>query len=100
MAKKGQIFVKHSKQLKIIILKEYDEGNDSPRSLGVKYGVSRKTIENWIAKRRKGINVTVDHRKTLCGRWGEKNLTIEDYKERYEILKKYQAFLEARHGKK
>ena len=34
------------------------------------------------------------------GRPKTKNLTLEDYKERYEILKKYQAFLQARREKK
>ena len=34
------------------------------------------------------------------GRFKEKNLTKEDWKERYEILKKYQAFLKAQREKK
>ena len=34
------------------------------------------------------------------GRPREKDLSIEDYKERYEILKKYQAFLKAQQEKK
>ena len=34
------------------------------------------------------------------GRPKEKDLTKEDYKERYEILKKYQAFLKAQREKK
>lgn len=34
------------------------------------------------------------------GRPKQGELTKEDYKERYEILKKYQAFLQARRGKK
>ena len=46
------------------------------------------------------VNVSIDHRKGRSGRQKSKNLTLEDYKERYEILKKYQAFLQARRGKK
>lgn len=34
------------------------------------------------------------------GRKKEKDLTKEDYKERYEILKKYQAFLKAQRERK
>ena len=34
------------------------------------------------------------------GRQKERELTKEDYKERYEILKKYQAFLKAQREKK
>ena len=34
------------------------------------------------------------------GRPKEKDLTKEDWKERYEILKKYQAFLKAQREKK
>ena len=46
-----------------------------------KYG----TVENDIYKKR--------------GRY-KKQVTLEDYKERYEILKKYQAFLKAQREKK
>ncbi len=38
--------------------------------------------------------------KDKRGRLKEKDLTKEDYKERYEILKKYQAFLKAQREKK
>ena len=34
------------------------------------------------------------------GRLSEKNLTKEDWKERYQILKKYQAFLKAQRERK
>ena len=100
MASKGQKFQKVAPQLKLIILKEYDGGFGSLRTLGQKYGISYNTIKTWLFKRKRGIDVTVDHWKGNSGRHKLQNLTLEDYKERYEILKKYQAFLEARHGKK
>ncbi|MCF0117637.1 MAG: hypothetical protein HUJ61_06295 [Bacilli bacterium] len=100
MAKKGQKFKKYSPDFKDKILKEYFGGLGSSQSLGKKYNISRKTIETWIHKSKAGIDITVDHHKGNCGRLKSKNLTIDDYKERYEILKKYQAFLEARQGKK
>ena len=48
-------------------------------------------LPNLDQKINKGVKVT-----TIL----EKDLTKEDYKERYEILKKYQAFLKAQREKK
>ena len=100
MASKGQKFKSYSSEFKEMILKEYFDGIGTPRTLSLKYDVSIKTIENWITKTKHNIDVKVDHRPGRSGRSREKNLTLEDYKERYEILKKYQAFLQARRGKK
>ena len=72
----------------------------NPKTLSLKYDVPYRAIKNWIAKTRHDIDVMVDHRAGSSGRPKSRNLTIEDYKERYEILKKYQAFLQARRGKK
>ena len=100
MATKGQRFKKHSPELKEKILKEYFEEFASSRFLSKKYNISRKTIEAWVRKTKLEIDVRVDHRPGNSGRTKSKNLTLEDYKERYEILKKYQAFLQARREKK
>ena len=100
MASKGQKFKKYSPEFKETILKEYFDGVGTPRTLSLKYDVPFKTIKNWITKTKHNIDVKVDHRPGRSGRVKEKNLTLEDYKERYEILKKYQAFLQARRGKK
>ena len=101
MASKGQKFKKYSPELKEIILKEYFEQGIDSYSLGKKYDVPFKTIRNWVRKVRMNIDVRVDHRLGSSGNFTKKgNLTLEDYKERYEILKKYQAFLQARRGKK
>ena len=100
MATKGQRFKKYPKELKEQILKEYMEGCGW-RSLAKKHpDIPKKTIDNWLYRFRKNIDITTDHRKSLSGRHKTKNLTLEDYKERYEILKKYQAFLQARREKK
>ena len=80
--------------------KEYFEESTSSRFLSKKYDISRKTIETWVRKTKLKIDVRVDHRPGNCGKTKSKNLTLEDYKERYEILKKYQAFLQARREKK
>ena len=100
MASKGQKFKKHSPEFKEKILKEYFSGELSPKSLSVKYNVSIKTIWLWIGKTKHEIDVKVDHRAGNSGRPKTNNLTLEDYKERYEILKKYRAFLQARREKK
>ena len=100
MASKGQKFKKYDPNIKDHILKEYFSGKESPRSLSSKYDVPVETVRTWIKKTKKDIDVKVDHRPGRSGRIKEKNLTLEDYKERYEILKKFQAFLQARRGKK
>ncbi|MCR4911529.1 MAG: hypothetical protein K5925_03295 [Bacilli bacterium] len=100
MASKGQKFKSYSSEFKEMILKEYFDGIGTPRTLSLKYDVPFKTIDNWITKTKHNIDVKVDHRPGRSGRVKEKNLTLEDYKERYEILKKYQAFLQARREKK
>ena len=100
MANKGQKFRSYSAEFKEMILKEYFDGVGTQRTLSLKYDVPFKTIKNWITKTKHNIDVKVDHRPGRSGRFKEKNLTLEDYKERYEILKKYQAFLQARREKK
>ena len=101
MASKGQKFNKYSPELKEIILKEYFEQGIDSYTLSKKYNVSDSTIRNWARKVRMNIDISIDHRPTKSGKFTKKNnLTLEDYKERYEILKKYQAFLQARRGKK
>ena len=100
MASKDQKFKKYSPEFKEKILKEYSDGFETQRTLSLKYDVPLKTIKSWIAKTKRNIDVKVDHRAGGSGRPRTKDLTLEDYKERYEILKKYQAFLQARRGKK
>lgn len=64
--------------------------------LAKKYNVSRNTVWKWIEKDRKQGNQLNDiyHKR---GRPKEKDV---DYKERYEILKKFQTFLKAQREKK
>lgn len=100
MAKKGQKFMKISNELKQQILKEYYNGEGGTVVLARKYNISFHTIDTWIYKQQHGVDIYKNNRLGHSGHPKTKNLTIEDYKERYEILKKYQAFLEARHGKK
>ena len=93
MASKGQKFNKYSVELKNEIINKYFEGKYTPRSIGKEYGISRKTIEPWIRK--------IKHPELVSGlKRGRPKSEEIDYKERYEILKKYQAFIEARHKTK
>ena len=95
MAKKGQKFKSYPKEIKEEILRKYFEEYVSTRVLSEKYGISDNTIANWVYKSKQGKDILTDHRQYGSGR-PRKNPDEIDYKERYEILKKYQAFLKAR----
>ena len=94
---------RYSLEFKKMIVNEYFSGEGGTKYLGKKYGISPKTIEHWIEKAKNNIDLSIDNRGKGSrgkGKYKVKNLTLEDYKERYEILKKYQAFLQARREKK
>ena len=97
MAKKGQKFRRFTDEEREKIVKEYLEEMCGYKYIARKYTISWKTVESMVRKYRK-TGTTI--RKSPPGRMKEKNLTIDDYKERYEILKKYQAFLKAQREKK
>ena len=78
------------------ILNEYLSGNGGSKYLGKKYNISYNTIDTWIKIYRRQGNLINDINH-MRGRKNEENI---NYKERYEILKKYQAFIEARHKTK
>ena len=79
------------------IINEYLSGKfGGSVMLSKKYNISYHTIDNWIAKYKRQGNLDNDINHTR-GRKKEENI---DYKERYEILKKYQAFLKAQRERK
>ncbi|MGM9878022.1 MAG: IS630 transposase-related protein, partial [Bacilli bacterium] len=88
MASKGQKFNKYSDDLKQEIMSQIKQGM-SIRYVAKQYNIPSGTIFTWTDKKNHPEKVTGLKR----GRKNEKNLTKEDWKERYEILKKYQAFL-------
>ena len=98
MASKGQKFNSYSPEIKKVILDKYFSNQGTANSLSKDYNISSKTIKNWITKYKKGIDITIDHRPGNTGRH-RKDEDI-DYKEKYEILKNYQAFLKAQREKK
>ena len=100
MASKGQKFDSYSIEFKQEVIDAYKSGQYGGRpQVAKKYNISSATLWNWIVKDRKQGNQLNDiyHNR---GRPKEKDLTKEDYKERYEILKKYQAFLKAQRERK
>lgn len=97
MASKGQKFDKCSQNVKELIIEELSKGK-SYTELSREYNVKAKTISTWQQKLRHPDKYPNQNKKR--GRPIEKDLTKEDYKERYEILKKYQAFLKAQRERK
>ena len=99
MARKGQKLKSYPEELKAEVLRKYLEEYIPSSVLEEEYGIPQKTIRNWASKLKQGKNVLVDHRQFSSGRPPKDEDKI-DYKERYEILKKYQAFLKAQLEKK
>ena len=95
MAKKGQKFKKFTDEERTEIVDKYLKGSTYKR-VANEYGISWKTVEGMVRKYRRTGTTIAEKR----GRLKEKDLTKEDYKERYEILKKYQAFLKAQRERK
>ena len=91
MASKGQKFKKYSNEFKLEILNKYLEGNCSYHFLANQYKIPQGTIITWVFQHKKGKNITANNRLKS---------EQEDYKEKYEILKNYQAFLKAQREKK
>ena len=96
MAKKGQKFKSFTDEERTEIINKYISGQGSYGSIALEYKISKKTVESMVRKyQQTGLTI-----KDKRGRPKEKDLTKEDYKERYEILKKYQAFLKVQRERK
>ena len=96
MASKGQKFVKYSDETKQLIISEIEKGI-SHKFISEKHNIPLGTIDTWAHK----LYYSEKYPGLGQKRGRTKNpVTLEDYKERYEILKKYQAFLKAQHEKK
>ncbi len=96
MASKGQKFNKYSAELKEEIMRKYLNNEGTSNYLSKEYNIPLKTVKMWVYKINKNINIT-ENKQSKHGRKKEENI---DYKERYEILKKYQAFLKAQRERK
>ena len=96
MAKKGQKFNKYTEEMIIEVLEELKLGKSSLQ-ISKERNIPAKTIRTW---KRKMILHPELNTGVKRGRQKESDLTKEDWKERYEILKKYLAFLKAQREKK
>ncbi len=96
MAKKGQKFNKYTGEMIIEVLEELKLGKSSLQ-ISRERNIPAKTIRTW---KRKMILHPELNTGVKRGRPKESDLTKEDWKERYEILKKYQAFLKAQRERK
>ena len=87
---------KYTNEFKKKVIDKYLTGNESFYSLERKYNISNSTIKNWYYNfYKKDIDLI-----SLKDKRGRKKEEQIDYKERYEILKKYQAFLKAQRERK
>jgi len=87
----------YSLELKEKVIKDYLSGiYGGYRQVAKKYNINEHTVNNWLVKQRKQGNQIndIEHKR------GRKKENSIDYKERYEILKKYQAFIKAQREKK
>lgn len=91
MARKGQVFKKYTRNEKEKLIELYDNEMSSG-DIEREYGISANTIRMW--------KYQINHPKELRKRGRPKNDVEIDYKERYEILKKYQAFLKEQREKR
>ncbi len=87
----------YSIEFKQKIIDEYKSGKSGGYArVARKYELSEDTVYHWVVKDRKQGN-QINDINNVRGRTKPVNI---DYKERYEILKKYQAFLKAQREKK
>ena len=95
MAKSGQKFKKYNDEFRNSVVNDYFNNLGGVKTLAKKYDISYRTIQNWVNKVNNGQSVSPNNH--LKGRKKDDSI---DYKERYEILKKYQAFLKAQRERK
>ena len=94
MAKKGQKQKEYTDEEKRKIIELYKSGVSSTYLMS-EYGIPKGTIKTWKYK--------IDHPELISeNKRGDhkRPISLEDYKEMYEILKKYQAFLKVQREKR
>ena len=98
MAKKGQKFAKYDNTFIQEIVNELKKGIPATR-LSKENNIPLHTVKTW---KRKFVNhpELYPNAGVGSGRPKEKDLTKEDYKERFEIIKKYRAFLKEQRERK
>lgn len=95
MAKKGQKFNNYTSEFRHTVVMEKIKEGKSYSYLAEKYNISKKTIGTWFRKYKKQGNL--DEQK----RGRTKQTEEANYKEKYEVLKKFLESLEGgEQGKK
>ena len=97
MARKGIKHNNYTVEFIQEVLEKYYSGQGGFTSLANEYKIPIKTIKTWIYRTNKKINVCENKKTTSLGRPKEFEI---DYKERYEILKKFLTFIKAQRKKK
>ena len=89
MARKNQKFNKYSLDFKYQIVEEKITSKASYKDLSKKYNIPEGTIMTWVHTLKRDGALEIKKR-------GQNQTIYKDYKERYEILKKFQDFLAAK----
>ena len=92
MARKGQKFNQYSFETKMKAINEYLINEKNAAMIAEDLGITKNTVDMWIYNYR--------HKNTMGNKKGRPKDDVIDYKERYGILKKYQAFLKEQQEKK
>ena len=91
MAKKGQKFMEYDNDFREKVVLDYLNSNLGYKKIAEKYFIeSWKTVETWVRKYK--VTGTTDNQKV--------KISEINYQKRYEILKKYLAFLKEEQEKK
>ncbi len=88
MASKGQIFNQYSSDFKKEVLYEYYQNHTPVVVLCKKYNIQKKTLEMWITKTNKGIDITIDKRSCAI-KHKRASISLE---EQITLLKKFLIF--------
>ena len=92
MARKGQVFKSYTEEERYKIVMEHISDGIPVTELSKKYNINFNTINTWAYK--------YMHKGQLEDKRGRPKENEINYKERYEILKNYQAFLKEQREKK
>ena len=97
MARKGIKHNNYTVEFIQEVLEKYYSVQGRFTSLANEYKIPIKTTKTWVYRTNKGINVFENKKTNSLGRPKEFEI---DYKERYEILKKFLTFIKAQQKKK
>lgn len=97
MARKGIKHNNYTVEFIQEVLEKYYSSQGGFTSLANEYKIPIKTIKTWIYRTNKKINVFENKKTNSLGRPKEFEI---NYKERYEILKKFLTFIKAQRKKK